>query len=751
MPICLEEIDVFPGTGVNSMHDRRGTPRVGFIIENMLGHAAHAKNLEASLGPSERAAVEFGLLGFAAERRLDTLPLLSNWTVRSGAAARRQVKRWEATGALDALFVHSQVPAVRLGREMRRIPTIVSIDATPQQIDELGEHYAHEPGPAPLEAVKRAASARCFSRAASIVAWSEWAAAGLVDEYGIDPAKIDVLHPGVVLDTWRRTTPRAPLGADANETVRVLFVGGDLPRKGGDLLIDAVRRLRDDADVRAAGVELELHLATTAELPSEPGIVVHNGLTPNSPELIALYHRCDVFAMPTLGDCLPMVLGEAAMSEMPLVSTNVGAIAEVVRDGQTGTIVTPAIDSIAAGLKPYVIDHELRRRSGEQARAHAERTLDAEANAERILDRMLEHAGRRRSSRVMLTVSGDIDPDIRAQIDAGDRPLADYVAIADRLDAELVDRPRVAREGSRLTSLFGRIHPDIAMAHHVFRARGEVDVVITDGEQIGYPLALLMRLGGRRGMRHLMVGHRLTAGKKVLMAKATGLHHMIDDYLLYASRQVDLVADAGLAPAEKLTLIDFMVDTEFFRPMGPRPARPRPLLVTAGREGRDYPTFIEAVRDLDVDVLIASASPWSKRDDNARDVDLPDHVTVTRLTQAELRDALNEAAFAVVPVVETDFQAGITTILEAMAVGRATVCTRTAGQTDVIEDGETGRYVPPADVAALRRVIEELLADPELADELGRNARVVAEERMDVRVYADVFAAAVDRQRRAAR
>ena len=101
------------------MHNGRGTlPRVGFIIENMLGHAAHAKNLEAALGPSERASVEFGLLGFEPERRIDELPLLSNWTVRSGAAARRRVATWERSGPVDALFVHSQVPGVFLGREM---------------------------------------------------------------------------------------------------------------------------------------------------------------------------------------------------------------------------------------------------------------------------------------------------------------------------------------------------------------------------------------------------------------------------------------------------------------------------------------------------------------------------------------------------------------------------------------------------------------------------------------------------------
>src|SRR5262249_42278583 len=84
----------------------------------------------------------------------------------------------------------------------------------------------------------------------------------------------------------------------------------------------------------------------------------------------------------------------------------------------------------------------------------------------------------------------------------------------------------------------------------------------------------------------------------------------------------------------------------------------------------------------------------------------------------------------------TDFQAGVTTILEAMAMGKAVVCTRTAGQTDVIVDGETGVYVPPGDVAALGAAIERLLADPTQAAPLRANGRrwVVANAALDAYV-----------------
>ena len=136
----------------------------------------------------------------------------------------------------------------------------------------------------------------------------------------------------------------------------------------------------------------------------------------------------------------------------------------------------------------------------------------------------------------------------------------------------------------------------------------------------------------------------------------------------------------------------------------------------------------------------SSASPWSKRADNARDVDLPPHVTVTALTQAELRDQFERSDVVVVPLLPNDFQAGVTTILEGMAMARPVVCTVTIGQIDVVVDGVNGRYVPPGDVAAMRTAIQDLLADPEAARAMAGRGRELTAVTADVRVYADRIA-----------
>ena len=67
--------------------------------------------------------------------------------------------------------------------------------------------------------------------------------------------------------------------------------------------------------------------------------------------------------------------------------------------------------------------------------------------------------------------------------------------------------------------------------------------------------------------------------------------------------------------------------------------------------------------------------------------------------------------------------AGITTLLEAMAMGKAIVLTETAALRGVIEHGYSGLTVPPGDYASLREAVEELLETPSLRTSLGERAR----------------------------
>ena len=353
-------------------------PHVALVLEQTLGHITHTDNLRRLVPRSDDIDATFVPIAFEVDGWAARIPGYGNWTVRAGIRARRAVRRARAERPLDAMFVHTQVPAILMPDLVKRIPTVVSLDATPRQYDELGDHYGHATGGARVERLKWRANRACFERAVHIVTWAAWTRQGLIDEYGVAPSKITVVPPGVDVSRWKRTDSRPDDDGDDDRPIRILFVGGDLARKGGLLLIDAFRTLRDDPSLP----ELELHLVTKTPVAAEKGLVVHSSMTPNSAELVELFHRSHIFCLPTLGDCLPMVLSEAGATGLPLVSTDVGAISEIVRHGETGLLVpTNDVAALRTTLATLVCDRNLRRRLGDRAIEVVAEAFDAERNA----------------------------------------------------------------------------------------------------------------------------------------------------------------------------------------------------------------------------------------------------------------------------------------------------------------------------------------------------------------------------------
>ncbi|HLW00776.1 MAG TPA: glycosyltransferase family 4 protein [Ktedonobacterales bacterium] len=364
------------------------TQRIGFVIEQQLGHGTHSRNLERYIQDDQEVTPVWMPLDFEATGWLKTLPLVrSNWSVRASLLARRAIGRASQQGKLDALFIHTQVASLAAGRAMRATPTIISLDATPINYDAVGEFYGHKSG-GPLEGVKFRANVRAFSLATGLVTWCRWAKDSLVHDYGVPPEKITVIPPGVDLSLW----PKRPSQGthDPSKPIKLLFVGGDFKRKGGEVLLECFQRYFQK--------RCELHLVTQEPVPQRLNLYVYNGVKPKSETLTRLFAEADLFVFPTLADCAPVAVTEALAASLPVISTRVGAIPESVQDGKTGRLVDAGnVEQLRQALD-WLIDHpEQRLEMGQLGRRLVEADYDAEKNCRRLLE-ILKAAARQTQS-----------------------------------------------------------------------------------------------------------------------------------------------------------------------------------------------------------------------------------------------------------------------------------------------------------------------------------------------------------------
>lgn len=353
----------------------------------------------------------------------------------------------------------------------------------------------------------------------------------------------------------------------------------------------------------------------------------------------------------------------------------------------------------------------------------------------------LESAAPRSAPRVLLLCAGRFGPEDRLSIAENRAPRLDVLELQDRLRADLLDFRAVDVERERNPIVAGLVKTaglSAALAWIGCRRRADYDAVFTTGEDIGLPYAAFRKVRRGHRPRHVMIAHTLAPQKKQRMVRLLRLAGEVDSTLCYATVEQRLIESLGFADVQRIA---FHADTEFFRP---DPAvTPEPdLLSAAGQLLRDYDSLVEAVRPLPVRLQIAAGSPWIDQPLKPKQ-SLPANVTWGRLDRFALRNLYARSALCVVPIYENDYQTGISTILEMMAMGKCVVATRTRGQTDTIVDGENGVYVPPSDVGALRAAIERLLADPERMRAIGARAREYVLREAGIERFVDRLAAAI--------
>jgi glycosyltransferase involved in cell wall biosynthesis len=319
------------------------------------------------------------------------------------------------------------------------------------------------------------------------------------------------------------------------------------------------------------------------------------------------------------------------------------------------------------------------------------------------------------------------------------KPRVDVMEMESRFDARLFDYVWLeqAAENEIITKVLVSIarkfgHWSEMLSLRVAWDLRGYDAVYATGEDVGLPLAALLRIF------HFHRPFVLVRTEQPVFGRTEFRQNLYKKAMQFAIRRIDVILTRTLAHADYInanfhlgkTRVFFSpetTDTEFYNLttqalcLDSLKTLSKPFIVSAGLEQRDYETLIAAVEGLPVDVLICAGSPWAKVRFNPSGGDLPANVRVDSFSQLEMREIYRAAEFAVLPVFPTMRACGMNVILEAWAMGKAVIASRTEGLKSYLREGIDGMFVAPQDVTELRAMILYLLNSPEDAKRLGEN------------------------------
>ncbi len=312
----------------------------------------------------------------------------------------REVLRTEAAqplGHYDLVHSHywlsGQVGA--LARDRWGVPLVHSMHTMAKvKNDALAE------GDTPEPLARVIGEEQVVEAADMLIANTDIEAKQLIELYGADPGRVEVVHPGVDLDVFRpvpEAQARAALGLPQDSDI-LLFAGRIQPLKGPDVLLRAVAALLAREPWRRSrlvvpvvggpsGSGLEKPQAL-AKLAAELGLTDVVQFVPpvTQAELAQWYAAATLVAVPSYNESFGLVAAEAQATGTPVVAAAVGGLTTVVRDGRSGLLVpSHATGEWADALHRVLADEALRARLGVGALRQA-RLFSWDATAEATLE-----------------------------------------------------------------------------------------------------------------------------------------------------------------------------------------------------------------------------------------------------------------------------------------------------------------------------------------------------------------------------
>jgi glycosyltransferase involved in cell wall biosynthesis len=175
---------------------------------------------------------------------------------------------------------------------------------------------------------------RAFQKASHCMLASEWSKDSAINDYGVEAKKISVIPIGANMD---QVPDANDLNKITTDEFRILFLGVEWDRKGGDIALEAFRMLRNK------GIKAHLHIIGCVpphDLSMEKDITIIPFLDKNKEkdfqQLHKIFLETTILLLPTRAECAGVVFSEASAYGIPSIATDTGGVSNYIKESVNG-------------------------------------------------------------------------------------------------------------------------------------------------------------------------------------------------------------------------------------------------------------------------------------------------------------------------------------------------------------------------------------------------------------------------------
>lgn len=264
--------------------------------------------------------------------------------------------------------------------------------------------------------------------------------------------------------------------------------------------------------------------------------------------------------------------------------------------------------------------------------------------------------------------------------------------------------------------------------------QGQFDVLFAACQSETWLLARLRKLGLFRRPIVAVIHHPLR-GRLRGGAGFVGGH---DRMLFLSDRVCEQTRAAYPVHARRMASLPWGADIAFYDQLRPLSQRfGKGFFISAGKANRDHDALAQAADGLELQMLIVCSDNCRPHGKLPANVNVLSNPTGHALSYLELLSVYRESRAVVIPLVDVDALAGLTSLIDAMACGKPVIMTRNPYIDIDIEKLGFGVWVDVGDVVGMRQALDRLAGDDMLAERMGRQARACAEGEFSYHVFAE--------------